>query len=445
MIGRSRVGKQDVAMGWGATDVHEAMIFTRLVDKEERKRTAAQIREAIRKLLPKSNAKVTFRDMSTAMLQLGTEAEVEIKVLGKDLPTIERLCKQIYKRIQGVEGLVDIDHTFREGKPELVIRPRRDKAEEVGLPVAMIADLVTTAAEGKVATIYRVGGEEIDIRVRMVEEDRDSIDDIAALPVASVSGIIVHLGQIADLALGRGPVKICREDQVREGKVLAGTHERDLGSIMADIKEIVAGIKRPAGYFVEYGGSYELMQETFFWLTIAFIVAAILVYMIMAAQFESLSHPFVVMFTVPMGVIGAVFGLAIIGAEVSMIAMLGLVVLAGIVVNNAIVMIDFVNQLKAKGLSREEALIEGAALRLRPILITSLTTILGMVPMALSQTQGHEIRNPFGAAVAGGLLFAMVLTLFVIPCIYSIVDHISFKVSKMAREIVHGKDEGETK
>ena len=251
----------------------------------------------------------------------------------------------------------------------------------------------------------------------------------------------MHLGQIADLALGRGPVKICREDQVREGKVLAGTHERDLGSIMADIKKIVAGIKRPAGYFVEYGGSYELMQETFFWLAIAFVVAAILVYMIMAAQFESLSHPFVVMFTVPMGVIGAVFGLAVIGAEVSMIAMLGLVVLAGIVVNNAIVMIDFVNQLKAKGLSREEALIEGAALRLRPILITSLTTILGMVPMALSQTQGHEVRNPFGASVAGGLLFAMVLTLFVIPCIYSIVDHISFKVSKMAREIVHGKED----
>ncbi len=445
MIGRSRVGKQDVATGWGASDVHEAIVFTRLVDKEERKRTSAQIREAIRKLLPKSNAKVTFRDMSTAMLQLGSEAEIEIKVLGKDLSTIERLCKKIYERVQGVEGLVDIDHTFREGKPELVIRPRRDKAEEVGLPVAMIADLVTTAAEGKVATIYRVGGEEIDIRVRMAEEDRDSIDDIAALPVASVSGNIVHLGQIADLTLGRGPVKIRREDQIREGKVLAGTYQRDLASIMADIKKIVAGIKRPAGYFVEYGGSYELMQETFFWLAIAFVVAAILVYMIMAAQFESLSHPFIVMFTVPMGVIGAVFGLAVIGAEVSMIAMLGLVVLAGIVVNNAIVMIDFVNQLKARGLERHEALIEGAALRLRPILITSLTTILGMVPMALSQTQGHEMRNPFGAAVAGGLLFAMVLTLFVIPCIYSIVDHISFKVSKMAREIVHGKDEGETK
>lgn len=444
MIGRSRVGKHDVAMGWGATDVHEAMLFIRLVDKEERERTAFQIREAIRSALPRSDAKITFRDMRTAMLQMGTETEVEIKVLGKDLSTIERLCKEIHRRIEPIEGLVDVDHTFREGKPEIVIRPRREKAEELGLAVSLIADAVTAAAEGKVATIFRGGSEEIGVRVRLAPEDRDTIEKIAALPVASFAGRLLHLGQVADIAIGRGPTKILRENQIREGKVLGATHKRDLGSVMADIKKVIAGMEKPAGYFIEYGGSYELMQETFFWLSIAFLISVLLVYMVMAAQFESFSHPFVVMFTVPMGIIGAVFGLAIVGGEISMIAMLGVVVLAGIVVNNAIVMIDFVNQMKARGMERYEALIEGAALRLRPILITSLTTILGMVPMALSRTQGHEIRNPFGAAVAGGLLFGMVLTLFVIPCIYSVVDHISSKVTQKARKILHGSEEQNT-
>ena len=440
MVGRSEMGKQDLSTGFAPTDVHEATIMIRIVDKEDRQRLASEIEKAIFDALPKTNARITSVDMSTAMLSFGAEAPIEIKVLGKDIDEIERICKEIYKRAVKVEGFTNADYSFREGRPEITARPQRDRAEQAGLPVAVIGDAITTAFEGKVATIYRHGGEEIDVRVRLAEEDRDSIEDLKALPVASMGGMLLRLDQVAEIGTGRGPEKILREEQIRKGTVTGDATGRDLASVVADIKKVVSGLRKP-GYFIEYGGSYELMLESFFWLMIAFIVSVVLVYMIMAAQFEHFSHPLVVMFTVPLGIIGSITAVAILGAEISMVVLLGVVVLAGIVVNNAIVMIDFVNQLKSKGLKRREALIEGAALRLRPILITSLTTILGMVPMALSMGQGHEVRNPFGAAVAGGLLFGMVLTLFVIPCIYSVIDRFSSGFSEKARRMFHGDED----
>ncbi|MCX7703999.1 MAG: efflux RND transporter permease subunit, partial [Planctomycetota bacterium] len=440
MVGRSEMTRQDMAAGFASSDVHEAMLFVRLCDVEERERSAEEVKESIRAAIPPTNAKIVFVDTSTMMLSIGVEAPVEIKILGGDIAVIERITKEIFDKVQSVKGLVDIDHTFREGRPEMLIKPKREYAERSALPIALIADTVKTAAEGKVATILRKGGNEFDIRVRLAESDRRTLDDIKAIPISSYAGALLRLEQVADVETGRGPVKILREERNRKGMVTGDIKGRDMGSVIADIQKVVAEVEKPAGYFVEYGGTYQTMLETFQALAFAFIIAVVLVYMIMAAQFESFSHPFVVMFTVPFGIIGAIFALALIGADISTPALLGVVIMAGIVVNNAIVMIDFVNQLRQKGMERHEALIEGAALRLRPILITSLTTILGMLPLALSRTQGHEMRNPIGATVAGGLLFAMLLTLFVIPCIYSIVDRFSFKLSEKAKELLHGKE-----
>jgi len=440
MAGRSTTGARDYASGFGATDVHEGTVFARLKHVEERKRSAEEVKEAIRRQLPKTNGRIIFVDTSTMMLSLGVEAPVEIKVFGKDIAVIERITKEIFEKVQSVKGLVDIDHTFRQGKPELLIKLKRERAEESGLPVALVADVVKTLAEGKVATTFRKGGEEIDIRVRMAEDDRKTIDDIKALPVASLAGTLLRLDQVAQVDTGYGPVKILREERNKKGMVTGDIKDRDMGSVIADIQNIVDRIEKPSGYFVTYGGTYQTMLETFRSLLFAFVISIIIIYMIMAAQFESFSHPFVIMFTVPFGLIGAIFALALIGAEISTPAFLGIVIMAGIVVNNAIVMIDFVTQLRAKGVEKHQALVEGAALRLRPILITSLTTILGMAPLAFSKTQGHEMRNPIGASVAGGLLFAMILTLFVIPCIYSIVDSVSFRLTRKAKEVLHGNE-----
>ena len=209
---------------------------------------------------------------------------------------------------------------------------------------------------------------------------------------------------------------------------------------MRYVEQIIQKLSMPEDYFYELGGTFEDMQTSFQELGKAFIVAIILIYMVMAAQFESLSQPFIVMFTLPLAYIGVVFGLMATGKALSVPAFMGLIILMGIVVNNGIVMIDYINRLRKAGMERSQAVIQGATVRLRPILITSLTTIAGMLPMAFSTSQGAEMRSPMAVAVAFGLLFAMALTLFVIPCAYSLVDSLSLKIRTKAGRIVVGEE-----
>jgi HAE1 family hydrophobic/amphiphilic exporter-1 len=224
----------------------------------------------------------------------------------------------------------------------------------------------------------------------------------------------------------------------------ANVSGRDLGGAMTDIQNIIDKTiqpQLPAGYFIEYGGEYEQMIETFVALFVALILAILLMYMIMAALFESLTHPFAVMFTLPLAIIGVILGLFVTGTSISMTSLMGVLILFGIVVNNAIVLVDYVNQLRSRGMERIEAIVQGASIRFRPIFITAFTTILALVPMALDRSEGAEMRSPMAISVIGGLLIATVLTLVVVPVIYSILDDISRRVSRKAVELVHG-DEG---
>lgn len=216
---------------------------------------------------------------------------------------------------------------------------------------------------------------------------------------------------------------------MRKISVTANIAGRDLGSVVKDIKARLADLEKqlPAGYFIEYGGAYEQMIDAFKVLAAAFALALLLVYMVMASQFEHFLHPFVIMFTIPLAIIGVVFGLLIAGKPVSLPALIGVILLAGIAVNNGIVMIDYINQLIRKGLDRREAVIKGAVTRLRPVLLTALTTILGMLPMAISRSSGSEFRSPMAVAVVGGLITTTFLTLFIIPIIYSLINKISFR------------------
>ncbi|MCD6283771.1 efflux RND transporter permease subunit, partial [bacterium] len=221
-----------------------------------------------------------------------------------------------------------------------------------------------------------------------------------------------------------GPVKIDREDQSRVVLVTANVAGRDVGSIVKDIKKELADYSLPVGYFIEYGGSYKQMQDSFKVLTGALILAILLVYMVMASQFESLVYPFIVMFEIPLAFIGVGLALFITGQTLSLSSFIGIIMLAGIVVNNAIVLIDYVNQLRKKGMDTLNALIEGGTTRLRPILITSLTTLFGMLPMALSQQEGSEMMRPMAITVIGGLLVSTILTLVIIPVTYNVVEDI---------------------
>ena len=432
--GLSQASKQDAAFGFGVSDVNEVEVFAKLVEREKRERSSIEFEEDLRKLIPEfKGAKTTIFDMSQMFTGGGAMgAPIEIKVFGKDLPVLKGIAEEVAELISDVEGVRDVDTTMSEGKPELQIKLNRQQTADLGLTVGQVAATIQTAMQGQVATRYTTGGEEIDVRVRLKEADRRSLENLQDLLIPSPFGFYIPLHQVARLEYKIGPVKITREDQERKVSVTANVFGRDLGSVTRDINERIKDIKLPSGYFMEVGGQYESMVEMIGGLSTALLLAIILVYMVMAAQFESLIHPLVVMFTIPLAIIGVILSLLITGRTLSMLSFMGIIMLAGIVVNNAIVMIDYVNQLRRRGLSRTEALLQGASIRLRPILITSITTILAMLPMALSRSQGAEMRSPLAIVVIGGLFTATFLTLLVVPTIYTLLEDLFHRKKKKA-------------
>jgi len=443
MVGPSEFQGMQAAQGMGIADVNEAIVMSRLKDKADRSRSAEEIKEDIRSSLPRvKGAKITFQEMMTGMMSTSAEnAPIAVRVFGPDIPTLERLAKEAAEKMKAVPGLRDITVGSEEGKPELRIILDRDRAAEQGLSVIQVASTVKTAVLGAAISKFRVGGDEWDIRVRFDEKDRDAVKKIEDIRILAPTGNQVRVGDIATISYDTGPLQIAREGQERKIAVTCDAVGRDIGGAVEEIKEKLAGLDLPRGYFIDYGGTYKDMQDTFHALGWALVAALILIYMIMAAQFESLSQPFVVMFTVPLAFIGVVAGLAISGMTLSMPAFMGLVILAGIVVNNGIVMIDYINQLRKRGMEKHEAIVQGAVTRFRPILITSITTILGILPMGLSSAEGSEMRGPMGVAIASGLIFSMFLTLFVIPIVYGLVDRLSFHAANKARVALHGEEE----
>jgi hydrophobic/amphiphilic exporter-1 (mainly G- bacteria), HAE1 family len=425
---------QDQSFEATATGPHEGQLFIGLTPKGKRARSSTEIVEEIRKQLPRlDNVKIEALDMQ-AMFMGSAMVPVEIKIYGKELAGLRGLADDVVRRISGVPGLRDVTHTLSQAKPEYHVRIDRDKAARFGLTVNQVETAVQTATVGQVVTRYRERGEEFDIRVRFKEEDRGTIGQIGQVPILTPFGRSISLDQVAEIDAGTGPVQIQRENQARRVTITGNISGRDLGSVVADIKARTAEIERglPAGYFIEYGGSYQQMREAFLILAGVFALAVLLVYMVMASQFESFLHPFIIMFTIPLCLIGIVAGLLIAGRPVNLPVWIGLILLAGVAVNNAIVMIDYMNQLRRGGMEKKEAIVHGAVTRLRPVLLTALTTILGTIPMVFSQTAGAEMRNPLSITLLGGLVTTTFLTLFVIPIMYSVFERVSFNKKKKA-------------
>ena len=424
----------DAASSFSNAGTHEGILWVGLVKRDQRKESDLQILERIRQKLPRlRDVKFEAIDMSQMMLG-GAAAPVEIKLFGKDLQVLKDQADRIVDLISGVEGVRDLTHTLASGKPEVQIHIDRERAYRLGLTVYQVANTVQTATLGKVATRYREGSDEIDVRLRFQEKYRDSLDEVRSIPLRTASGQTVFLEQVSDISMSEGPIVINRENQARRVSVTANIAGRDLGSVVRDIRGRLVGFERalPPGYFLEYAGAYEQMTDAFLILAGAFALAILLVYMVMASQFEHFGHPFVIMFTVPLGVIGVIVGLAVTGRTLNLAAMIGVIILAGIAVNNGIVMIDYINQLIRRGVDKREAVLQGATTRLRAVLLTALTTILGTLPMAFSRSSGSEFRSPMGIAIAFGLTATTLLTLFVLPVIYSLFNKIRFKEKKPA-------------
>lgn len=419
----------DMAGGMSTTGSHEGLLWVGLVPLRERELSDVEVMEKIRRKLPKlKDVKFESLDIGQAMMG-GATAPVEIKIFGEEIDTLKEIGDAIVERIRDVEGLRDVTHSLAEGKPEYHITIEREKASRMGLKVSQIGNAIQAATLGKVATRFREGNEEVDIRVRFQEKFRDSLEDIRNIPIMTPFNTMVTLGEVATITRGEGPIRINRENQARVITVTGNIAGRDLGSVVRDIQGRIAGVERglPAGYFTEFGGQFEQMQEAFVIMAGAFALATLLVYMIMASQFESFRHPFVIMFTIPLAIVGVILALLVSGRPISLPVLIGFIMLGGIAVNNGIVMVDYINQLKRRGVDKKEAILQASAVRLRPVLITAFTTILGMMPMALSVSEGAEMRAPMAITVVGGLVATTFLTLFVIPIIYSLFDKVKFK------------------
>ena len=347
---------------------------------------------------------------------------IEVEVAGFDLDKLKSVSNEIARRMYASPSFADVKSTMEIGHPEIQIVFDRERAAALGMAVHQIADRVVDKVRGEVATRYSFHDRKIDVLVRAREEDRNSVERVRKLIINPDSDRPVPLEAVATIIVENGPGEIRRVGQERVALVTANLRSGDLGSAAQEINAIIGSIPMPTGLVARLAGQNEEMAVSFRSLQLALLLAVFLVYLVMASQFESLLHPFVIMFTIPLALIGAVFALWITGSTLSVVVFIGLILLAGIVVNNAIVLIDFINQLREKGMEKIEAIVEAGRSRLRPIMMTTLTTVLGLLPLALGLGEGAEVRAPMAITVIGGLTVSTMLTLLVIPVMYAVMD-----------------------
>ena len=347
---------------------------------------------------------------------------VEVEVYAYDLDKLRRASGAVVQRLAAIPGLEDVQSSARGGEPEVQIQFDRDRLSAMHLEPEGASRLVRNAVQGEAATQFSDLDRKLDVRVRADQGQRDQIARLANLEVGRNNGQPVSLGAVAAVTVARGPGEIRRIAQQRAAVVTANLTGRDLGSAARDIQAALTGLDLPEGARAVLAGQNQELQQSFGSLRFALILAVFLVYLVMASQFESLLHPFIIMFTLPMAVIGVVVTLAVTRTPVSVMVLIGFIILAGIVVSNGIVLVAYTNQLRHLGRSKLEALIEAGQVRMRPILLTALATILGLVPMALGFGEGAEIRAPLALTLIGGLSCATVLTLVVLPVMYAVLD-----------------------
>nr|WP_245156337.1 efflux RND transporter permease subunit [Lysobacter solisilvae] len=347
---------------------------------------------------------------------------LEIELHGTDLETIQRAGQQMAAMLRKNAHYADVKSTVEQGFPEIQIRFDQDRAASLGLTTRQIADAVVKKVRGEVATRYSFRDRKIDVLVRAQESDRASVESIRHLIVNPGSSRPVTLDSVADVVSTTGPSEIHRVDQVRVAIVSANLRDIDLGGAVQEVQDLVAAQPLGADVRMHIGGQGEELKESINSLLFAFGLAIFLVYLVMASQFESLLHPFVILFTIPLALVGAVLALLMTRSPVSVVVFIGLILLVGLVVKNAIILIDKVNQLREEGVAKRTALVEGARSRLRPIVMTTLCTLFGFAPLALAMGAGAEVRSPMAITVIGGLLVSTLLTLVVIPVVYDRLD-----------------------
>jgi len=412
------------ASGWRADAGSEGEIRMSLLPASQRERSNVEIAKDLRRLLESSVPGMEIRvraPQGQFILEriLGGDEGLTIEIRGYELATLDALARSVAKSIVDVAGITDVQTSLEAGIPQQEIRVNRDKVADLGLSVRDVTQLLQTAVAGSKAGEYRAEGNSYRILVQLKDAEKRSLDEILNLTLTTASGEKVALRNVVTSESSRGPILIDRKDQQRRVTVRANVAGRDLGSVAVDVQALLGQIPRPVGYDLTVAGNFEEQQKAFRELVISLVLALVLVYMVLACQYESLRDPLVVMFSVPLAAVGVLVTLFITTTTLNVQSYIGCIMLGGIVVNNAILLVDQAGRLVRDGMRTRDALTEAGRRRLRPILMTTLTTILGLMPLALGIGEGSDAQAPLARAVVGGLTGSTLITLVLIPVVYS--------------------------
>lgn len=400
-----------------------------LVPLDERERSSEEVAHALQQQVNHiPGATVTVN--ATDMISMSSGGAISIQIQGNNADDLEQLASSIEAAMRNVDGVVNIDNSVTDTDEELNIIIDRDKAAYYNISASNVYQTVSLALNSATISKYRGGEEELDIVLKYPNDMTQSLDNLRNLMIPSNTGGQVPLSEVASVEHGFGQKTINRQNQSRIETVSCDVYGRDLNSVNQEIMALVNQLPVPAGCTINSGGDVESMMEVFKDLFLAIAMALLLVYMVMACQFESLWQPLLIMASVPVMLIGVFVGLFLTGQRISMMSLLGILMLEGIVVNNAIVLVDYIQQLRAKGLCKREAVIEAGKTRMRPILVTTLTTVLAMIPMLVSQAEGAEMFRPMAATVIFGLTCSTIISLLIIPVLYEKFESTPHKIRR---------------
>lgn len=428
------IGQTSGMLTGSSSSPYAAEILVKMVDKKARNVSAPEFAKQVEIQLQENILGPEFTAVPVSMMGTADEAPIQVVLSGPNLDTLNAFSQKVMAGMAKVQGVRNIESSLEEGNPEIRIEVDRAKMAELGLGMDVVGGSLQVAFNGNTDTKYRDGDYEYDINIRMDEFDRRSIGDIEAITFVNNRGEIIQLSQFAKTIQSEGPGKLERMDRIGSITLKSQVSGRPTGTVGEEIKQSIAQMELPSEVTVSYEGDLKMQDEGFGSLGIALIASILLIYLIMVALYDSYVYPFVVMFSLPLAMIGALLALALSGSALSIFSILGLIMLMGLVAKNAILLVDFTNQLKEAGLEMKAALIKSVEIRFRPILMTTLAMVFGMLPIALASGAGAEWKNGLAWAIIGGLISSMFLTMVIVPVIYYVFDRILARFNKDKRE-----------
>ena len=398
-----------------------ASVTLNLVDRDDRKASTEEVATRLRSQLRDiagCEITITATDMTSSM----SGNDISVRIVGDDYDTLELIANDLLNQISALPDAIDLRTSLDNRVPQVKITMKREVVSQYGLTAASVGAAVRSELTGSTATTITLGGEELDVVVKGSGAAAESLDALRSMPVATAMGGYVPLGSVADVEIEQAPMSIRRVNQARRVTVYGDTISGDTAAMTKQINAILENYTMPQGYSVESGGAYADMMENFEDLMLALLVALGLVYFILAAQFESFTLPVIIMMILPVAFTGALFSLPLTGRDLTMISLVSLIMLAGTVVNNSIILVDYIQIRRARGESREEAILRACPLRIRPVMMTTITTVLAMVPLAFGIGEANELMSDMGITMMSGMIISTVITLLFTPVYYSVID-----------------------